>query len=62
MLFSVVMLCDYPEDGGDTFFQNIGNYLQDHTPSLPKRPQMTTSTKTALQIIHTETYSFASSI
>jgi hypothetical protein len=21
----------YPEDGSDTFLQNIGNYLQDHT-------------------------------
>jgi hypothetical protein len=30
-----------PEDGGSTFFRNVGTYLQDHTSSQPKRPKST---------------------
>jgi hypothetical protein len=44
VVFWVVMLCGlvaYPEDGGDTLFQNVGTHLQDHMASQPIWPQLT---------------------
>jgi hypothetical protein len=31
----------HPEDGGNTFLQNVCNHLQDHTVSQPRRSQST---------------------
>jgi hypothetical protein len=34
--FSLDLLC-YPEDGGNTFLRNIGEFLQDNMMSRPRR-------------------------
>jgi hypothetical protein len=38
------------ENGGSTFFRNVGNHLQDHTAPQPRRSQSTFSSQSRPQI------------